>query len=92
MMIVCTKCGQFFHPKKNGVTVEEGMPATVNDKRGQGNWRPYKLWKADLLQCLGCGDEIIAGFAQSPFSEHYKEDYASRKATNPPHIFVKDCI
>ena len=32
MMIVCTKCQKFFHPKKNGVYVEELMPTdTRND-------------------------------------------------------------
>lgn len=92
-MIVCTKCNQFFHPKKNGVLVEEGMPRDTDQKRGEGHWLPYKLWQADLLECKGCGTEIIAGFGYVPLSEHYMPDYNRvKERLGPVRSFVKDCI
>lgn len=92
-MIVCTKCNQFFHPKKNGVLVEEGMPINNEQKRGEGNWLPYKLWMADLLECKGCGDTIIAGFSYEPVSEHYMSNYNHQKERYGPVVsFVKDCV
>lgn len=87
--IVCMKCGMFFHPKKNGVVVEEGMP--VGDPVEGEKWVPYKLWSADLLECRVCGTEIVAGFGQQPFAEHFEKDYDQRKAAEVPVVFVKDC-
>jgi hypothetical protein len=92
-MIVCMKCQLFFHPKKNGVMVEEGMPVTTAyaTLEERTEWKPYKLWHADLLECRGCGDQIVAGFARQPYSEHYHPDYNEIKANDPPIVFVKDC-
>lgn len=83
-MIVCVKCRKFFHPKKNGVAVEEGMP--VRDE-----WRPYKLWQADLLTCRSCGDDIIAGFGMRPIAEHFHTNYGQLKERFNPIVFVEDC-
>lgn len=85
-MIVCVKCRKFFHPKKNGVCVEEGMPTGDS-----GKWLPYKLWQADLVSCHSCGTEIIAGFGRWPISEHYREDYKFLKKQFNPIVFVEDC-
>lgn len=63
-------CGRFMRPKKNSVTVEE-----LDEQQ-----RPYKLWDADLYECVECGVEVISGFAQQPFAEHYQPDYAATKA------------
>lgn len=89
-MMVCVKCQLFFHPKKNGVTVEEGMP--LSSRKGGDQWVPYKLWHADILECRGCGTEVIAGFASRPIAEHYQEEYKSIKAQLCPVVFVKDCM
>ena len=96
MMIVCVKCGKFFHPKKNGVYVEEGMPAGNGErwweKDADEDWKPYKLWRADLIECRNCGAEVIAGFARAPVREHFMPDYAAYKAQVDVRVFVKDCI
>lgn len=94
--IVCN-CGHFFHPKKNGVLVEEGMPGTSRalsqtDAPSKRGWSPYKLWLADELECRNCGNVIIAGFGMNPLAEHYMPDYeAVRNAQGPVRIFVDDC-
>ena len=53
MMIVCTKCQKFFHPKKNGVYIEELMPTNTRNPRSE--WESYKLWTGDALECRSCG-------------------------------------
>lgn len=60
--------------KQNGVTVEELTE----------DGRPYKLWDAELLECVECGVEIIAGFGLSPLAEHYQPDYAAQRARLAP--------
>jgi len=60
--------------KKNGVTVEE----LTEDGEG------YKLWDADLFECVECGVEIIAGFASSPLAEHYQPGYAAQRERLKP--------
>jgi hypothetical protein len=85
MMIVCVRCRSFFHPKKNGVCVEEGMPQGTT-------WVPYKLWLADSLECRKCKTEIIAGFGATPVSEHYNLEYGRFKAALNPYVFVEDCV
>lgn len=67
-------CGRFMRVKQNSVTVEELV------ETGE----PYKLWDADLYECVECGTEIITGFAQQPFAEHYQADYAARRARFAP--------
>ena len=73
-------CGRFMRPKKNTVTVEELME--------DGN--PYRLWDADLYECPECGVEIIAGFAQEPFAEHYQPSYAEQRKRLAP-IYLGRC-
>lgn len=63
-------CGRFMRVKKNSVTVEELF------EDGQG----YRLWDADLYECVECGVEVISGFGQQPFAEHYQPDYAAQRA------------
>lgn len=104
-MIVCIKCQKFFHPHKNGVVFEEGMPShsiyhlkSVLDPDAFENaqaWKPYKLWRADELACPKCDARIIAGVARDNFAEHYEPDYEEIKRRLGPdgiRVFVKDCI
>ena len=62
---ICVKCETEFRPEINGVIVAEMF---------QKNQKIYKLWEADLWKCPLCGFEIIAGFAQYPFTEHFKDN------------------
>lgn len=91
--VVCVKCQRFFRPKKNGVVWEEGKPwETGKEPFREEGWSSYKLWKADLWSCPGCGTEIITGHAQMPFAEHYQPDYAEARSAYPVHTFVRDCL
>ena len=65
MKLICRKCEREFKPKENGVVVVEMFQLPP---------KPYKLWHADLWHCPVCGIEIVAGFAGSPFAEHFKDD------------------
>lgn len=73
-------CGRFMRVKKNGVTVEE-----VTE-----DGSPYKLWDADLLECVECGTEIIAGFGRGPLAEHYQPDYMDQRERLAP-VYVGRC-
>jgi hypothetical protein len=42
-----------------------------------GEEKPYKIWMADLLECPGCGNEIVTGFGKQPVSEHYMPELES---------------
>ena len=83
--MVCRGCLRFLKPKKNGIMLEEGRPL------GGGAWGPYKPWMADLWACPGCGAEIVAGFGQGPFAEHYQPTYAEMCEKYPPLFRVDDC-
>lgn len=58
-------CGRFMRVKQNSVTVEELLE----------DGAAYKLWDADLFECVECGVEIIAGFGKAPIAEHWQPDY-----------------
>ena len=83
--LVCLKDGKFLRIKKNGVSIEEGMP------NGAGGWQSYKLWQADLYECPECGFELVTGFGAGPISEHYKPDHAAKLEQYQPLIRVDDC-
>jgi hypothetical protein len=63
----------------------DAAPGAVNGAA----WRPYRVWSADVLQCRGCGAEILAGFGARPISEHYEAEFAA-VAARATHI-VNDC-
>lgn len=65
--MVCVKCEVPFIVEKNGITVAEMF---------LNNTKVYKLWRADKWKCPICLFEIISGFGQNEFAEHY---YAKEK-------------
>ena len=67
-------CGRFMRVKQNSVTVEELLE----------DGSPYKLWDADLWECVECGVEIITGFGLWPFAEHWQPTYAAQRAQLQP--------
>jgi hypothetical protein len=67
-------CGRFMRVKQNSVTVEELLE----------DGTPYKLWDADLWECVDCGAEIITGFGAHPFAEHWHPTYAAQRARLAP--------
>ena len=50
-------------------------------KEASEKWQPYKLWAADLWECLGCGHELISGYGQHPLSIHHMPDFKDQVAT-----------
>jgi hypothetical protein len=81
----CVTCRLFFRPKRNAVCIEEGRP------NGDGTWAPDKLWSADLLECQGCGAQIVTGYGREPLAEHYQADYADTRRAFAPLFRVDDC-
>jgi hypothetical protein len=69
-------CGRFMRVKQNSVTVEELLE----------DGAPYKLWDADLWECVECGVEIIAGFGAFPLAEHWQPIYAAYRARLAPIV------
>jgi hypothetical protein len=70
MSNVLCGCGRFMHVKKNSVTVEELLE----------DGSPYKLWDADLFECIECGVEVITGFGKGPIAEHWQPTYVEQRA------------
>src|ERR1051325_8431565 len=87
-MLVCPPCGRFYKTKRNGVSVEEGMPLgrRAPDGTYPEGWQGYKLWSADLFECEGCGAQVVAGFAERPIAESYEPGYAESVAMAPRRI------
>jgi hypothetical protein len=67
-------CGRFMRVKQNSVTVEELLE----------DGAPYKLWDADLYECVDCGVEIITGFGRAPLAEHWQPTYPNVRAALRP--------
>ena len=89
----CPKCQRFFRPKTNGYSMMEGMPLNnaPPGKVDPDNWKPYKLWVADLWECPDCGAEVVVGYGQQPVAEHYQTDFREQVALRPPKVQINDC-
>ena len=61
----CVSCKTYLRPRKNDITVLQ------QDSEGH----PYKLWCADLWECPDCGTQVILGYGENAFSEHYEDDF-----------------
>jgi hypothetical protein len=85
---ICASCRKFFRPKKTGYNFMEGMPF---GERGDGRWKPYKLWSGDLWECKACGTEIIVGTGKNPISEHFYPDFAQACERAKAHMLIEDC-
>jgi hypothetical protein len=67
-------CGRFMAVKKNSVTLEELLE----------DGAPYKLWDADLFECVECGVEVITGFGSRPMAEHWQPGYRAQRERLAP--------
>lgn len=91
---VCVPCQRFFRPKKNGYVWIEAMPIEADAPPGTAKpeaWKPYKLWNSDMMECQGCGAQIVVGHGRGPMSEHYHPDFAGWTGDYPPQLTVNDC-
>jgi len=78
--MVCGNCEIELKPETNGVLVIETM----------NGMEPYKLWRADLWKCGGCGIEVVTGFAKEPIAEHFEKGFTEtmkREIRNAPRTF-----
>jgi predicted RNA-binding Zn-ribbon protein involved in translation (DUF1610 family) len=75
---VCVKCEVELKLVTNGII--------VCDTTSNG---PYKLWNADKYKCPKCGAEIIVGFAESAYYEHYDEGFQKHIAIIPKSNLVQ---
>ena len=90
---VCVPCQRFFRPKRNGFCWVEGMPeqgAEPGTSQPE-KWHPYKLWNSDLMECEGCGAQIVVGHGAHPLSEHYMPDFDSKVQSWRATLQVNDC-
>lgn len=75
----CHECKRFYRCVECGIVVLEQMPRDNDTTPGtseEDKWKPYKIWRADLWRCYGCGKELISGFGQAPMAEHYQPNFA----------------
>ena len=77
--VLCLDCNVEYVPWRIGVKVLETY---LNDQ-------PYKLWNADLMQCPGCGRQIVARFGGQGM-DHNDETFELRlwKADQEGDVFV----
>jgi hypothetical protein len=59
-------CKAWMKVRKSGVLVLETLEDGVT---------PYKIWNGDLFECPECGEQMVAGFASQPVSEHFMGDF-----------------
>lgn len=64
MKIVCTNCQRLMTAQRAIAAIE------------MADFGPYKLWSADLYQCKGCNNEVVAGFADCAYAEHFEQHFA----------------
>jgi hypothetical protein len=60
-------------------------------KEHANEWKPYKLWQADLYRCHGCGAEIVVGFGANPVCEKHMVEFEKTFTNFPPSVTVNDC-
>jgi hypothetical protein len=59
---ICVKCSIQMRTESNGVNVIE-MAESVEG--------PCQVWKADLHKCPECGYEVVSGYAEKSFTQHF---------------------
>jgi len=65
---ICVKCQKEYKVKKQGVITE--LMTTFS-----GKLTSFELYDSDLWECPVCGHQIIGGFGQLPFAQHFEENY-----------------
>jgi len=69
---ICCVCRVAMRCQKNSVLVE------MMTKDGHGESMSLYKIDSDRWQCPKCGIQILTGFADEPFAEHWQEKYAER--------------
>lgn len=66
---LCIKCQTQFRVVETGVTVMTMFSTPP---------RPCELIMADLLECPGCGTQIVAQYANRIYARHYNPNFQER--------------
>lgn len=66
---VCVSCNQEYRVASNDAVAEE-----------VADFGSYRLWLVDLWRCPCCGHEILSGFGNKPYAEHWQKDYEAKRA------------
>jgi len=61
---VCVKDGREMRPVDNDAVCVD-----------TADFGPCQIWCCDKWRCPECGFEMLVGFGQGPFAEHYQEDF-----------------
>lgn len=91
---ICVRCQRFYRLIKAGVGTLEQMPIVSGAQPGTATpeqWKPYKLWLADLWECKGCGHQIVSGSGLGPVSHHFYIDFEASLKTYGKDVIVNDC-
>lgn len=64
MAILVCPCGHQMRPETNGIQLLELTGSEPKDGK------PYRIWRADLMKCPDCGNEIAWTDAK-PIERHY---------------------
>jgi hypothetical protein len=91
---ICVSCGTFFKPVKSGIRVLEQMPKIPQAVPGivaADDWRPYKIWQADLYECRSCGSQVVSGYGLNPIAIQHMPDFKKMLEEHPPDVTVNDC-
>lgn len=85
MRPICVKCEVPMKSEHTGAIVVElfGKNAAI-----------YRMWRGDTWRCPVCGQEIVSGFADKPFAEHFAhncpEVLQAKKAIGSPIIYMNE--
>ena len=63
---VCVKCETEMRPEENDVRVVDMFSSPPE---------PDSIWCADKWKCPICGVEVVIGFGQHAYINHYEEDF-----------------
>lgn len=95
MRPICIPCKRFFNVRKTGFYFIEGMPLENSTKPGNvepENWKPYKLWVGDLMECPHCQAKILSGFSGGHLAEQHEDRFQERiEALGADQFQVNDC-
>lgn len=92
---VCVRCRRFYKIKQNGKYFTEAMPIRKGAAPGLAepeSWQPYKVWAADLWECLGCGSQILSGFGAAPVLEQHHANFTrEQRRFGAEQLQINDC-
>lgn len=77
---ICVKCRIEFRVLENGIDVIDMFSQPP---------KPYRLTQADLFECPTCKTQIVSGFADKAWIQHFEGNFEHwlRKALEGTHVY-----